>query len=575
MCGRRGFFINLGKAHPIRTYMKSIFTLSLILLCTFRSSGQALNSASQVSMQTTYGMVNIGTKSFYLEKRIPVLLPGESIDLVIINKSGIEIYRTSIYSGPYLGMSSLAVMDDGSLLVKCGTFMKKCDTGGPETTIAKVDTAGSIAWKIVLSKKVDCIVPFSGSSFYAASGGDIYHYDSGSKLISTTTNSFGTVWSGIRLGSNRILWNYGNGQARFRETDSALTMIKDVPANSKLTKLEILTGGDVIGLAAGKVEKYNSSYSLVANSSSVTPTFTVTDFATRNDSVFITGSDAAGKFCYAGLNASFQLIHQNISNVEKVVPTGITLNSENQVRIVGWRSTGASGYSHSSFFQTSLGEALDYTYDIGILRMNVTHHLYYSLGPLSSQVIADVTVKNFGNSAVSYFRLHSFAQVTGICNALLGLNQEFFTLIAPGDSVTVTTQMFNSLPIYSHMLQNSTASFEVCIHSSVPNNENDIVAENDKVCETVTFLPAALAENTPGVNTVLVFPNPSNEGFTITSPAIITNVQLIDISGRMVLEMENYSKSLYLPSVDIVHGLYFVKITQSGKIATLKVVVCK
>ncbi len=544
--------------------MKTIYTLLLISAFVLQNPGQTVNSARQPGMQTTYGMVSVGSKSFYLEKTVPDATGKEWMYLVALNKSGVESFRKVIYLGFFLRNTSLAVFDDASLLIKCETPGKKsCEFPEYETTIAKMDTAGIFLWVVNLTKSVDCLVPFTGNSFYAASGSTIYHYDAGAKLISTSTTSFGTISSGVRLNANAILWNYANNQGvpGFRETDSTLTMINDLSANSKLSKLGILTSGEIIGLTAGHLEKYSSTYLLLATTSSVLSTYTVTDFITRNDSVFFTGTDAMEKFCYAGLNASFQLFHQNISNVEKVLLTGITVNSDNLVRIIGTRSTGASGYSHSSFFQTSLGSQVNGTYDIGVVRMNIKHH-FHDGG--NSQLIADVTIKNFGNTSVNYFRLHSFAQAYAWCYHLLGLNQEFFTTIAPGDTATVTTNMFNSWRVSGSGISYGT-TFEVCIHSAVPNNENDIEAENDRICEVVTFLPVGLSENTLVPSDVSVFPNPSSDIIVIKAGQSITEVSVFDLSGRLITSERLDTNIFSLPSRTLSSGMYLFKIkTEKG-----------
>src|SRR5688500_8561557 len=98
--------------------MKIIFTLSFIVAYILQIAGQTLNSARQPGMQTTYGMVSVGAKSFYLEKSTQVIFPNEGMDLVIINSAGTEVSRTLIYTGPWLVMTSLVVTEDACLLVK-------------------------------------------------------------------------------------------------------------------------------------------------------------------------------------------------------------------------------------------------------------------------------------------------------------------------------------------------------------------------------------------------------------------------------------------------------------------------
>ena len=120
---------------------KAAFTLFIWVSTLFGFRAQTLNTARQVGMQTTDGMVRVGSKNFYLEKTISEeFWKSDQIEIVGLNNAGAEIFRRLVFAGPYAGAVGLSVVGDATLLVNCLTPRKKCEFSEYESVIAKFDT---------------------------------------------------------------------------------------------------------------------------------------------------------------------------------------------------------------------------------------------------------------------------------------------------------------------------------------------------------------------------------------------------------------------------------------------------
>jgi len=191
-----------------------------------------------------------------------------------------------------------------------------------------------------------------------------------------------------------------------------------------------------------------------------------------------------------------------------------------------------------------------------------------------SNLNAMVTVQNFGTDTVKRFTLTKASRTGGTSYCLLGLNKSYTVTIPPGGLVTVATGIFYGDPV-SVSYGDSTFNYGLCIFASVPNAKSDVNTLNDGFCRTIKLVPVGIKENIVSDLRLQVFPNPTQNGFTITSPEAINSVHVTDISGRIVFETDPGTERLFIPSTGLVPGLYFIKVTADHRTSVRKVVIDK
>jgi hypothetical protein len=69
-----------------------------------------------------------------------------------------------------------------------------------------------------------------------------------------------------------------------------------------------------------------------------------------------------------------------------------------------------------------------------------------------------------------------------------------------------------------------------------------------------------------------VYPNPSQNNWTIKSNNLVTSVQVFDVLGKQVLNLNPNAPLVNIDGTDLSKGLYFAKINANNKISTVKLI---
>ena len=89
---------------------------------------------------------------------------------------------------------------------------------------------------------------------------------------------------------------------------------------------------------------------------------------------------------------------------------------------------------------------------------------------------------------------------------------------------------------------------------------------------TGLFVPLSVSEQV--IQTVRLYPNPSDESVFVTSDADLQAIKLYDIAGRLVLHMTICGTTTELDVKDLDSGIYFLQaIGSDGSTTTQKLVV--
>jgi hypothetical protein len=95
-----------------------------------------------------------------------------------------------------------------------------------------------------------------------------------------------------------------------------------------------------------------------------------------------------------------------------------------------------------------------------------------------------------------------------------------------------------------------------------------MLIENNGVCSDTSYLDVEnstitqISETEFSLSNVLVFPNPTDVGFTIQSNAIIggESIELLDQVGRVVIQTNAAVNSTYMSTANLAKGIYFLRL---------------
>jgi hypothetical protein len=550
------------------------YLISGLIVCCFlyssSVSSQTINHAFQDGSTSSYNIVSLNSRSYYLEKTNRIIeCCSDRISLVGRDANGNFLFRTPIAKEAWMQDCMVRVSTDNTLLVLAGTRMRGCDYGGTRYTVCKTDTNGTVIWTSTLSIDADHIVPWTSGSYFLLGGDTLYRFSAGGGYISKSALGTSTVSAVTRLASWTMLLSYnGSSGPRFRVIDSTGATVTDVSAPFAMQHLA--EGNDQKIYASSVFSMHRFSPALNLLGSSVIPSvpgLTIADFMCASDSLYVTGHTSGNIPKYVLLDSSFNVLHQSASNLENARCSGITVNSAGKVTLVTWYNlpliSGLADHGFSGFFSIPKAGHLNMFHDIAVSDIvTFTANYTYNQGQYYGIGNASVKIRNAGADTISSFHLNHLVLIQGIAYCYIGLEKEYNVKIKPGDSAIVATGTFNLKPYYAP----PPASLLLCIRCSVPNRQNDINTSNDELCEYISIVVSS--PDLQQAKDVSVSPNPGQE-ITVTSPEFIDRLDVISPSGAVVRTYELADRTLVLSEPE---GLYILRIETGGRVLFKKVV---
>ena len=89
----------------------------------------------------------------------------------------------------------------------------------------------------------------------------------------------------------------------------------------------------------------------------------------------------------------------------------------------------------------------------------------------------------------------------------------------------------------------------------------------NKVCKTIEIECVGLNGD------IKIYPNPNDGYFTIENAALYADIQIYDITGRMILDQKNHSTKEIIDIRETPNGVYLVKVSDSASFKIVKMVV--
>jgi hypothetical protein len=551
---------------------------------------QNLNFAEHVGVDQTSEVVCINSKSYYISRTAHDC--GYDLYLNVVAKSGNKILKKSTLLLAISNFGRLIKTNDNAL-VYIYAWSQSQDVGPTAEYLVKLDTNGNqiFSTKLINLASLDTwdpkpattdFIQHQDSTYYLLTNSNLLHFSSGGQYLSTISTP--------AIYGMRSIHNLSNGNL----------LIHGSTTSSPYVNFIISTGGALVkqnicqfpihklkgttqyyfGLNSGGIlEKYDTSLVFQGNSISALNhySYTITDFALRNDSIFVTGISGSLKNpFYAILNSNLSLIYQTTSSLQDVMPTGISLPANNAVHIVSTcHSASTKEYSFIALHKLNLNGVFNANSNIGVVGFSNLNTRLIKPGPYLCKPYLEmnVTVKNFGADTVKSFYLNSFADnMGGIQYCLFLLHKYNQVNLPPGGTISIPTGSFYAQWFGSDTSKYDSKNVDVCVFTSIPNQSNDTDINNDAYCENIFMTTTGIEKNEVTGANFKLFPNPFNESLTIQSEENISGFSLYNSLGEKIREEVIFAKEYTIQTEGLVSGIYFIRIESENGLLVKKMI---
>jgi hypothetical protein len=421
-----------------------------------------------------------------------------------------------------------------------------CDVGGIKDFIAKVDTNGAIIFKQfiqsswVFSTYIRDIASAPDNSIYGVSDSTFEKYSNNGLLIFSTYPGLNNIKSIYALANGNVIIHGKIGSATVNAEYDPINDVIVAQQNTtySISKFEKAANGNIIALSgAGELISYDSGLNFLTNASILTNSnVSISDFVTRHDSIFSTGTHVPSNSPFYGvLNSNFSLLNYSQVLYKGVRPSGIAITNKNKINILtNGSSSSFQNVTFTSLYHFPIYDGFSSLQDIGVVGVNAQNSVIRYASMNSSIVDMEVIVKNFGVDSVKSFYLNNYFAGT-FCP--FRLHKSYQVTIPPGATVSIQTGSFGInagfVPIPAPE-PGTITKVKMCIFTTVPNASNDVEIDNDSYCDSVLFTVTGISENSLLEQSIQVYPNPSSNGFTIDSDVEIKTLELINSLGEII-----------------------------------------
>jgi hypothetical protein len=111
--------------------------------------------------------------------------------------------------------------------------------------------------------------------------------------------------------------------------------------------------------------------------------------------------------------------------------------------------------------------------------------------------------------------------------------------------------------------------------TAIYNNE----ADNSFLCESITsdtvFVFIGAGINEPGSGAISIYPNPATNYVTVKSDYTMSRIEVMNFTGQTVINSNVETKASKINLTTLKAGVYFVKVTTTEGIHTVKITVMR
>lgn len=557
---------------------KKLFVIATIFLFNLFNA-QNYNYGTHAGMDLGNGLVSINSKTYYIKESIPGCCT-KNVYLEAVDKNGHVIFTKAI-NNSFDYLRKIIRTKDDQLLI-WGRSMQACDVSGFKDFVAKFDTSGTMlfnnyvqaSWSYTTSTDIIDITPAKDSSFYLITGTELFHFSKNAVLLSVLQTGLSEMKAFTELSNGNLLihakLNTNTVNAIYSPSGDSIVTQQNI--TSELKKIQVWSGGYLALTLSGEIQNYNSALGLVNTSTLNAAGLKANDFVSRNDSVFVAGTNSAinGPF-YGILSSTFSILHFSQPSYKKVNAAGISLSNTGHVNVLTNGVSNQDPMGFTTLYQFPVSNGFSSSRNIGVVEVRDVNSFLRKSGFYYFPVPdVEITVKNFGTDTVRSFYLNYY-QPPLICVSMY--NKLFQIKIAPGATVgiqTGTISLYN--PLYPNTQVTGDQTLNLCFFTTLPDYSNDVDIDDDRACANIVFKLTGIKENSLIDQQIQIAPNPFTSEFKINSEIEMQELELYNSYGRLIRTEIINAKSYTFNDHELSPGIYFMKIKTKKGMATKKLI---
>ena len=483
----------------------------------------------------------------------------QSYGISRVDPDGTKLF-TPLFTGTNLDFDFLPI-EDGYIVLD---YVFECDIIIPRA-LARFDFAGTRIW----DKQMDFggehgkLLPGPGNNFWVFREGDVpLLYDLDGNLLESGQSVL-PIFKGYKERSNGKLLTYG--LTAVNQYNKTLNTVQTIDLGEEIVNVDTLSGDRTVVLTFQNLYILDATFGISTVIPHALSPYSLKDMATDGTQIkVLSGNDSPAVRTY---DAGLQLISTQLLPInDPFSPKFLAVHGDRLV-LAGYALPSAGAYGRQVIGVRAMPlNQPEYAATADARVTNVTMSgqpvAYpapdYPGGTLKANDVK-VTVKNEGNAVLETVTLNA---VLSTYNFFCGLiDKPYYKTfnglqVAPGDSITfeVGTLVgeFAGTPI--------PTVYPLCFWTTLPNDSLDINPLNDATCRSFTTIVGT--KNPETVYPLAVFPNPAVGDFLIVLPfnPQTATVQLIDLTGRIVLKTSASGYQITVNPAGLARGLYQVSV---------------
>ena len=181
----------------------------------------------------------------------------------------------------------------------------------------------------------------------------------------------------------------------------------------------------------------------------------------------------------------------------------------------------------------------------------------------------EVTITNNSTEQVNSFAINTSFETpinTFFCNPNLSYTQQFENAsLAPGESQTIYIDTLTTYAI------NDTAGYQICFWVTHPDNEPDLVGENDIFCADFLRDLMTPTENVLAQSVLTVYPNPVSSYLYFENVTRFEKYDILTLEGKRI-ETGSLNEEQKIDVRKLAKGIYFLHVSSDKERSNFKFV---
>jgi len=221
-----------------------------------------------------------------------------------------------------------------------------------------------------------------------------------------------------------------------------------------------------------------------------------------------------------------------------------------------------------------IADTLNWTEIMGIYKANGTEQ-YITIGNFEDDASTNINYTKFGNTPpyAAYYMIDDVS-VEPICTPFWSYRD---TIVAIGDSVligpAITGLNINWYDATSTLITNAPGIYVKPAQTTTYTAIEDFCGNTYTNTIVVTVTPTAVKEYEKDILKVELYPNPTSDIVTITSKYDFEKIELLSLTGQVLLQESVNAKTHQLQLQNLAEGIYFVKVSYSNGMSVTKKVI--